>query len=90
MSLTFIYNDGMGELYKKCISEGIVPCVNANIVITIQLKWQIFDQIKRLWAKKCEFNMDFLWIMKALHKSNMQHHDILINYIMLHWKLDRS
>jgi hypothetical protein len=58
MSLTFIYNDGIGELYEKCISEGIVPCVNANIVITIQLEWQIFDQIKRLWAK----NVNLTWI----------------------------
>ena len=63
---------------------------NANILTMGATEWQLYDQVQKFRAKRVKLAWALLWIMEALHDANVQHNDLSIDNIMLHWESDGS
>ena len=61
---------------------------NANILTMGATEWQLFDQVRQFRAKRVKLAWALIWIMEALHEANVQHNDLSIDNVMLHWESD--
>ena len=53
-------------------------------------KFHLFEQVRKYRMKRVKLAWALLWIMEALHGANVQHNDLSLDNIMLHWETDGS
>ena len=63
---------------------------NKNIMFISPTKWQRWDQVERFWKEQVKFSWALKWLMLELRNGSVQHNNLFINNIMLHWDLDKN
>lgn len=81
---------GMGGTLQKCISEIEPIKPTANFMLIGPTKGQQRDQVQMYRMKRVKLSWALIWIMSKMHNKGVQHNDLFINNIILHWELDIS